>query len=109
MAWYGYILQFLSAALLTNSVPHFVQGVSGNPFQSPFGKPPGVGESSPVSNVIWGFANFVGGALLFAHFPPQGYLGWGIVGAGSFLMAVQLGAHFGKVRAAARASERRSA
>ncbi len=33
----------LSGALLANGVPHFVHGVSGAPFQSPFVKPPEVG------------------------------------------------------------------
>ena len=44
--------------------PHFVQGISGNWFQSPFAKPPGVGESSPVINVVWGFGNLAAGAVL---------------------------------------------
>jgi len=55
MHWYFYLLEFLGGALLANGVPHFVQGTSGNPFQSPFAKPPGVGESSPLSNALWGF------------------------------------------------------
>jgi len=46
MPWYFYLLEFLSGMFLANGVPHFVQGVSGAPFQSPFAKPPGVGESS---------------------------------------------------------------
>jgi hypothetical protein len=31
---------------LTNAVPHFVSGVMGYPFQSPFANPPGEGLSS---------------------------------------------------------------
>ena len=61
MPWYWYLLEFLSGAFLANGVPHFVQGISGHWFQSPFAKPPGVGESSPVVNVVWGFANLVAG------------------------------------------------
>ena len=102
MPWYFYLLEFLSGALLANGVPHFVQGVSGNPFQSPFAKPPGVGESSPLSNVLWGFANLVAGALLLHFFWPAGELaaaGWCAVGAGTLLLAVQASVHFGKVRA----------
>ncbi len=63
MHWYFYLLEFLGGAFLANGVPHFVQGVSGNPFQSPFAKPPGKGESSPLSNALWGFANLLAGAL----------------------------------------------
>ena len=44
-------------AFLTNAVPHFVAGVMGSPFQSPFAKPPGQGLSSSTVNVIWGFFN----------------------------------------------------
>jgi hypothetical protein len=102
MPWYFYLLEFLSGAFLANGVPHFVQGVSGNPFQSPFAKPPGVGESSPLSNALWGFANLVAGALLLHFFWPTGEsaaAGWCAVGAGALLLAVQASLHFGKVRA----------
>jgi hypothetical protein len=98
MPWYFYVLEFLSGAFLTNAVPHFVQGVSGAPFQSPFASPPGVGESSPLSNVLWGFGNLVVGVLLLHHFWPQGTAGWIVVGAGALVMAIQLSLHFGKVR-----------
>ena len=46
-------------AFLTNAVPHFVAGVMGSPFQSPFAKPPGEGLSSSTVNVLWGFFNVV--------------------------------------------------
>ena len=36
-----YVAHFFAAFLLVNCIPHFVQGVSGNPFQSPFASPPG--------------------------------------------------------------------
>jgi hypothetical protein len=105
MAWYWYVLEFLAGAFLANGVPHFVQGISGNPFQSPFAKPPGVGESSPLSNVLWGFGNLVAGALLLHFFWPVGIstvAGWCAVGAGALLLAVQASVHFGKVRAGRR-------
>jgi hypothetical protein len=94
-----YVLQFLSGALLTNGVPHFVWGLAGTPFQSPFAKPPGVGESSPRVNVWWGWANLVGGAVLFAKFGPSDYAGWGVFAAASLLMGTFCATHFGKVRA----------
>jgi len=102
MPVYFLLLEFLGGAFLANGVPHFVQGISGSPFQSPFAKPPGLGESSPVVNVLWGFANLVAGALLLHFFWPQGRTpaaGWIAVGAGALLLAVQMAAHFGKVRA----------
>lgn len=100
MPWYAYLLQFLSGALLTNSVPHYVQGVCGHRFQSPFAKPPGVGESSPRVNVLWGAANGVGGALLLHAFWPTNALGWTLFAVGNVALAVMLAGHFGRVRAA---------
>ncbi len=60
MAWYCFVLEFVSGLFLANGVPHFVQGVCGHRFQSPFASPPGVGESSPLSNALWGFMKFCG-------------------------------------------------
>ena len=99
MPWYHYLLQFLSGMLLTNGIPHFVHGLSGAPFQSPFAKPPGVGESSALVNVYWGFANLAGGAVLVTRFAPQGLVGWSLFAAGALLIGTQLALHFGKVRA----------
>ncbi|MGA7159037.1 MAG: hypothetical protein WBY53_19485 [Acidobacteriaceae bacterium] len=99
MPWYFYLLEFLSGMFLVNGVPHFVHGVSGTPFQSPFAKPPGVGESSPLSNVLWGFGNLVAGVLLLHFFSPAGAVGWVLFGAGALAISVQLSLHFGKVRA----------
>jgi len=99
MAWYWYVLEFLSGAFLANGVPHFVQGISGAPFQSPFAKPPGVGESSPLSNVLWGFGNLLAGILLLHYFCPGNVVaGWIAFGAGALLLSVQMSVYFGKVR-----------
>jgi hypothetical protein len=101
MSWYAYVLQFLAGALVTNAIPHWVLGLSGTPFQSPFAKPPGVGESSPTVNVYWGFANLVGGLVLLYEFMPAGCVGWVLVGAGSLLIGTFCSRHFGRVRAKA--------
>ena len=50
MAWYVYVAHVLGGAFLANAVPHFVNGISGRPFPSPFAAPPGKGESSPLVN-----------------------------------------------------------
>jgi hypothetical protein len=84
--------------LLTNGVPHFVQGLSGHRFQSPFASPPGVGESSPLSNALWGFANLALGFVLLWFFRPEAMVGWILVGAGVLLAAVLLSTYFGRVR-----------
>jgi hypothetical protein len=52
---------------LTNAIPHFVSGVMGRPFQSPFAKPRGEGLSSSTVNVLWGAFNLAVGYMLICH------------------------------------------
>jgi hypothetical protein len=98
MTWYGYLLAFAAGMIFANGVPHFVHGVSGAPFQSPFANPPGVGESSPLVNVWWGSANLGGAIVLLVELPPEGVLGWGVVAAGVVLAASGLAIYFGRLR-----------
>jgi hypothetical protein len=65
MEWYQYLASFFSGVFLANVVPHFVAGVSGDKFPTPFAKPPGQGLSSPTTNVVWALVNVVIGFLLF--------------------------------------------
>ena len=92
------IVFFLSGAFLCNSVPHFVAGVQGRPFPTPFAKPSGIGNSSPVVNFLWGFLNLVAGVLLFARQPLTNYFYPNLSGlfAGIFLMGLFSAFHFGK-------------
>src|ERR1700729_3103768 len=60
-----YIACFFAGMFLANVVPHFVQGVSGEPFPTPFAKPPGKGLSSPTVNVVWALFNLLVGYILF--------------------------------------------
>ncbi|MQQ99115.1 hypothetical protein [Glaciimonas soli] len=62
-----YVAYFFGGVFLTNAVPHFVSGVMGRPFQSPFATPSGVGLSSSTVNVLWGFFNFVIAYLLICR------------------------------------------
>ncbi len=62
--WYHYLAYLFAGVFLANAVPHFVHGVSGSPFQSPFATPPGEGLSPARTNVLWGFFNLVVGYLL---------------------------------------------
>jgi len=101
MPWYIYLLQFVGGLVFANGVPHFVQGISGNRFQSPFASPPGVGESSPVVNVLWGFGNLAVGFAILWSFVPKGsdvVLEWVAVGLGLLVAAIMLARHFGRVR-----------
>ena len=65
MSWYNYLAAFFAGAFLANVVPHFFHGISGDPFPTPFAKPPGRGLSSPTVNVIWALVNLIAGYLLF--------------------------------------------
>jgi hypothetical protein len=57
MPWYNVAAYFLGGAFLANFVPHFVAGVLGRPFYSPFATPPFRGLSSPAVNVLYGLFN----------------------------------------------------
>jgi len=64
MRWYHDLSYLLGGAFLANAIPHLVNGVSGNAFQSPFASPPGIGLSSSTVNVYWGLFNLAVGYLL---------------------------------------------
>ena len=64
MKWYHYIAAFFAGVFLANVVPHFINGVSGNSFPTPFANPPGKGLSSPTVNVLWGCFNLLAGYIL---------------------------------------------
>jgi hypothetical protein len=57
MRWHDVAAFFFGGAFLANFVPHFVAGVSGHSFYSPFAKPPFRGLSPPAVNVLYGLFN----------------------------------------------------
>jgi hypothetical protein len=99
MHWYHYLSYFFGGAFLANAIPHFVNGVSGRPFQSPFSKPPGQGLSSSMVNVAWGFFNLVVAYLLILRvgsFSVHNLGQMAAAGAGALLMSLQLAWAFGR-------------
>jgi hypothetical protein len=99
MRWYHYIAYFFGGAFLANALPHLGNGISGRPFQSPFAKPPGVGLSSSMVNVLWGLFNLAVGYLLVCRvgsFDLRKTLHVLILGAGILIMSVMLAQHFGQ-------------
>ncbi len=100
MKWYVYVAYFFGGAFLVNAIPHFVSGVTGHPFPSPFASPPGQGESSAMINVLWGSFNFLIAYLLIGRvgtFQLRRTRDVLIVGMGGLLMAMMLSQAFGKI------------
>lgn len=99
MRWYHYLSYFFGGAFLVNAVPHFVSGVMGHPFQTPFASPAGEGLSSALVNVLWGAFNFAIGYLLVCRvgtFQLRRTKHAFILGLGAFTMAIMLAHAFGK-------------
>ena len=97
MEW-ARIADFFGAAFLVNAVPHFVNGISGRAFPTPFANPPGRGKSSPVVNVLWGSINVVAGYVLLCFLGrfEAGRAGDVIAaGIGGLAMALMLALIFG--------------
>jgi hypothetical protein len=64
LKWYHYIMLFFGGAFVANFVPHFVEGITGDMFPTPFADPPGQGLSPSWVNVLWALANLVAGYFL---------------------------------------------
>jgi hypothetical protein len=99
MRWYHGISYFFGGAFLVNAIPHFVTGVTGYAFQSPFATPPGEGLSPAWVNVLWGAANFVFAYLLLTRVGDFKFRSWRHIlstAAGGLAMALMLARAFGR-------------
>ncbi len=98
MPWYDYLAAFFAGAFLANAVPHYVKGVCGDAFPTPFAKPPGIGLSSPVVNVWWALFNLVVGVLLFraGQIITGGWAPVLLFFAGVAALSIQMSMHFVK-------------
>jgi hypothetical protein len=99
MRWWHDIAYFFGGAFLVNAIPHFVSGVMGHAFQSPFASPPGEGLSTAWVNVLWGSANFAAAYLLFVRVGRFDLRAWRhvlVAGVGGLLMALMLSWSFGR-------------
>jgi hypothetical protein len=94
-----YLAYFGGGAFLTNAVPHFVSGVMGRPFQSPFARPRGEGLSSSTVNVLWGTFNLAVGYMLVCHvgdFDLRAIHDAAALGLGMLLMGIAMARMFGR-------------
>jgi hypothetical protein len=67
MAWYECVSHFFAGLFLTNAVPHWVSGLMGHAFQTPFARLRGKRQSSSMLNVAWGAFNAAVGYVLLWH------------------------------------------
>ena len=104
MNWYNYVLCFFAGMFLPNVVPHFVHGISGDRFPTPFADPPGKGLSSPTVNVVWALVNLVVGFVLFqvGKVSSDGNLALFIFLAGIAALSTWLSVLFPKIKPANR-------
>ncbi|SEF64121.1 hypothetical protein SAMN05421819_0674 [Bryocella elongata] len=90
------VAAFFAGMFLANFVPHFVKGICGDRFPTPFAKPPGKGLSSATVNVAWSLVNLIAAFFLFrigrvgsGELAPVG-----ICFAGAALLSLQMSSHF---------------
>ncbi len=85
--WQLYVYSFLAGVIGANGVPHFVKGITGEKFQTPFNK-----SSSAVLNVTWGWLNFVVAALLlyFGNVHQHLLRAFTLVALGALVLALVL-------------------
>lgn len=82
MPWSNAVACFFGGLFFANFFPHFISGMSGAPFPTPFAKPPFRGLSSPIVNMLYGLLNLSVAYLL-------------LVVAGSFSVPAAAAAGFG--------------
>jgi hypothetical protein len=93
------ISYFFGGIFLANAVPHYVSGVMGRSFQSPFAKPSGRGLSSSTVNVLWGSFNVVIGYVLVLRvgdFDVRSTSNVLALAVGALLISLFAARHFGQ-------------
>lgn len=99
MEWLHGISYFFGGAFFSNAIPHFVSGVMGRPFQSPFAEPSGEELSSSTVNVLWGVFNFAVSYILICRvgeFSLRSMPHVAVLGLGFVLMGLMSARHFGR-------------
>ena len=91
MLWFHFPAYFFAGAFFANFVPHFVSGVLGRTFPTPFASPPFRGLSSSRVNVLYGLCNLAVAYALLLHvgdFEPRSALHAGAFGLGLAAMSL---------------------
>lgn len=84
MDWQVYVYSLLAGAIGANGIPHFIQGILGKAYQTPFGR-----QSSAVINVLWGWLNLVVASMLLylGHVHPHLLRSFACVALGALAMS----------------------
>lgn len=98
MKWHHYLMCFFGGAFVANFVPHFVNGISGRKFPTPFnamfGQPaPPIGLSPAPANVVWALVNLAIGYVLLRYgrfFEVKSWTNTIVVFLGFALMSLML-------------------
>jgi hypothetical protein len=101
MPWYHLPAYFFAGAFSANFVPHFVSGVLGHTFPTPFASPPFRGQSSSSVNVLYGVCNLaVAYALLsrVGDFEPRSALDAGAFGLGLAAWSLMIARSLARLR-----------
>ena len=99
MSWLWLMSYFFGGVFAANAVPHYVAGMMGSSFQTPFAEPPGKGLSSSTVNVVWGLFNAVVAYLLLARvgdFHLRATRHILALSLGVLLISANLARHFGR-------------
>jgi hypothetical protein len=91
MPWFHLPVYFLGGAFFANFVPHFVSGVLGRRFPTPFATPPFRGLSSSRVNVLYGLCNLSVAYMLLLRvgdFEPRSALHGAAFGLGLAAMSL---------------------
>ena len=99
MNWPHEIAYFFGGLFFANALPHYISGLMGRAFQSPFAKPRGEGYSTSLTNVLWGFFNLVIAYALLVRvvdFDIHSLAHAGALGLGMLLIALFAARHFGR-------------
>ena len=99
MIWYHYVAYFFGTLFLVNTIPHWVSGMMGRPFQTPFASPPGEGLSSSTVNVGWAAFNALVGDLLLWHvgkFDLHDFTHAAVAGLAALVGSFYLAGRFGR-------------
>src|SRR3954465_15426106 len=103
MLWFHFPTYFFAGAFSANFVPHFVSGVLGRTFPTPFASPPFRGLSSSRVNVLYGLCNLAVAYALRLHvgdFEPRSALHAGAFGLGLAAMSLLITSSLARLKAA---------